>query len=301
MSFPQLFALAKEYGVDFSYNTRDIFSIMGTFLDELSLESKKVILKKYQDAGRKSTYIFITNQRTPPIENVLQKAEQLPDLEPDSMFWDNFPYYDDVEVDEKTHTLRIRFHYLKGTIIILDNTGRQAENRLHHSGVVVYRPNSRILEIRVRHKSMAQRMAARIPAHLGLEPFYSMSLKEERLIKTFVDWVSSLNSATIELNAKDVEGSIKINARKDMDLRTAERYNRAVKSGKLRIGHVTIERENAHKTNFRIFFRDCHIKYTLFTCEEDIKYVVDAMEKIGEGYKFVKPSRILPEYFAKKD
>jgi len=124
---------------------------------------------------------------------------------------------------------------------------------------------------------------------------------DETLIKGFVDWISSLNSATIELPISDVAGSLRITAKKGMDLRTAERFHEELKYGRLRGGHVTIERNKSHIVNFRIYFRDCHIKCTLFTSESGIGYVVNAIEQIAEGYKFAKPDKILSEFFEKED
>lgn len=301
MSLPHLHRLAQEYGVEIPFDALDIYTSIDAFLDGLSSEDKKKILAQYGDAGRKSTYVFISKEKNPPIQTVFSKAQALLKEKPESQFWEHYPYYDEVEVDHITRTIRIRFHYLMGLISTLDERGMLREHRLHHAGVVVYRPESRILEIRVAHKSMATKMAARIPAQLGLAPFVSVDLMDEELIRAFVDWISSLNSATIELPISDVAGSIRITARKGMDLRTAERFNEELKYGRLRGGHVTIEYREGYGINFRIFFRDCHIKYTLFTNEEEIAYVIDAIEKIGGGYRFAKPGKILTEFFEKKD
>ena len=301
ISIPHLYRLAEKYGVEIPSDAADIFAMIDGFLDNLSLEAKKEILAEYGDAGRKSTYIFISEEKTPPIQTVFQKARTLLDIEPDSPFWENYPYYDEVDVDHLNRTLRIRFHYLKGTIFTLDRSGGQREHRLYHSGVVVYRPECKLLEVRVPHKSMGVKMAIRIPVHLGLKPFITLNLMNKELIRAFVDWISSLNSATIQLPISDVAGSLRITARRGMDLRTAARYTEELKYGRLRSGHVTIELSKRHLVNFRIFFRDCHIKYTLFTSEEGIGYIIDAMEKIAEGYKFAKPDRMLKEFFEKKD
>ena len=302
LSVPHLHRLAQEYGVEIPLDAPDIFSSIDILLDELSLDYKKKILGEYGDAGRKSTYIFISEKKTPPIQNVFPKAQVLLKEKPESELWEHHAYYDEVEVDHLTRTIKIRFHYLKGVISTLDEAGRQREHRLIHSGVTVYRPGTKILEIRVPHKSMAIRMAIKIPTQLGLSPFISLDLMGEELIKAFVDWISSLNSATIELPISDVAGSIKITARKGMDLKTSEKFYDELKHGRLRGGHVTIERSSAlGGTNFRIFFRDCHIKYTLFTSEEEIAYVIDALEKIAEGYRFDKPDKILTDFLGKKD
>jgi len=157
------------------------------------------------------------------------------------------------------------------------------------------------LEVRAKHRSMARKLSARIAAYLGLEPFVSFNLMDKKMNRSFIEWISSLNSATIELPIVErVSGSLIITARKGMDLRTAKRYNEELRYGRLRHGHVTIEPEKDHKINFHIYFRDCHIKYTLFSSEADIKYIITALEKICEGYKFGKPERMLMEYFKKE-
>ncbi len=300
MSMPLLQSLSEEYGVEIPIDPMDIFNTVDVFVDGLSLESRRKILDEYGDAGRKSTYLYISKKKTPKIQDIYPKAKALLGIRNESELWEYHPYYDDVQIDYKNRTLKIRFHYLKGIILTLDDTGRQREQHLQHSGVVVYRPESRILEIRTQHKSMANKMAVRIPVYLNLEPFITLSLMDEKLIRSFVDWISSLNSAMIELAISDVAGSLRITARKGMDLRTAEKFNQELKSGRLRGGHVTIERDN-NGINFRIYFRDCHIKYTLFTSEEEIAYILDAIEKILEGYKFDRPNKMLSDFFGKKD
>ena len=301
MSIPLLHRFAEKYDVEIPYDASDIFTMVDAFVDGLSHEAKRRILAEYGDAGRKSTYIFVSREKTPPIKDVLQKANALMKIESESQFWENYPYYDEVDVDHINRTLKIRFHYLKGIIYTLDESGKQREQRLHHSAVIVYRPESRILEIRARHKSMASKIALRIAVHLGLAPFVSLNLMDKKLIRAFVDWISSLNSATIELPISDVAGSIRITARRGLDLRSAERFSEELRYGRLRGGHVTIEPDEGQRINFRIFFRDCHVKYTLFTSEEEISYVLDAIEKIAEGHKFVKPDRVLEEFFEKEN
>lgn len=166
---------------------------------------------------------------------------------------------------------------------------------------MVYRPEIRVLEVRVKHRTMARRVSAIVPAHMGLDPFFSLNLMNVEMNKKFIDWISSLNSATIELPLSDkMAGSLIITARKGMDLRTAQRYHQELRFGRLRHGHVTIQRDEKHKINFHIWFRTCHMKFTLFTKEEDIEYVMSALEKISEGYEFGRPEKILTEFFGKK-
>jgi len=301
MPIPMLHKLANIYEVEIPFGASDIYTVINSFLDELSLEAKKEILSQYGDAGRASSFVFISREKTPSIQTVFRKARALLETEPDSQFRESYPYYDEVEVDHTTRTLRIRFHYLLGSIALIDQeTGRPKEHRKYWNGVVVYRPESRILEVRTKYRSMARKMSARVPAYLGLEPFVSMNLMDTTMNRKFIDWITSLNSATIELPISEISGSLMITARKGLDLRTAKRYHEELKYGRLRHGHVTIERNKEHKINFHIYFRECHKKYTLFSSEEDIGYIVDALEKIFEGYEFAKPERILTEFFGKK-
>jgi hypothetical protein len=122
---------------------------------------------------------------------------------------------------------------------------------------------------------------------------------DKTMNKKFIDWITSLNSATIELPLSEVSGSLIISARKGLDLRTAKRYQEELEHGRLRHGHVTIK-HNDSIINFHIYFKECHKKYTLFSSEEDIEYVVNALEKISEGYEFAKPEKMLMEFFSKK-
>lgn len=302
MPMPILYSLADKYDVEITPEAFDIYSAVDSFLDELSPEAKSEILSQYGDAGRVSSFVFFTREKNPPIQNIYQKARTLLETEADSQFWERYPYFDEVEVDNSTRSLRIRFHYLLGSTQYIDETtGRPKVHRHYWRGVVVYRPENEVLEIRAKHRSMATKLSARIPAYLGLEPHYSINLTDERMNKRFIEWISSLNSATIELPISEVSGSLMITARKGMDLRTAKRYHEELKYGRLRHGHVTIKPDEERRINFHIYFRTCHIKYTLLTSETDIEYVVDALEKICEGYMFDKPERMLTQYFDKKD
>jgi hypothetical protein len=173
MSIPMLHRLANSYDVEIPDKAPDKYTITNSFLDELALESKKEIISRYGDAGRVSSFIYKSREKTPTIQNVYKKAKALSDQKPESEFWENYPYIEDVEVDYATNTLRIHFHYLHGAVILIDEkTGRPKEQRRFWNGTVIYRPESSILEIRVKHRSMARRMRARIPTYLGLEPFF---------------------------------------------------------------------------------------------------------------------------------
>jgi hypothetical protein len=300
MPLQMLYSLADKYDVEIPFESSDIYSIVDGFLDELDSESKEEILQRYGDAGKVSTFVFITKEATPPIDDVYPKANYLLQTKPESQVWESYPYFDEVEVDSLTRTLRIRFHYLLGSFAYFDeSTGKPSIFRRFWRGVVIYRPNSKILEIRVKHRSMATKLSARIPAYLGLQPFFSINLMEEKINRRFIEWISSLNSATIQLPISEVSGSLIITARKGIDLRTAKRYNEELKYGRLRHGHVTIKREGEDKINFHIHFKSCHIIYTLLTSETEIEYVINAIEKICEGETFGISGKLLTEYFGK--
>lgn len=302
MPIHMLYQLADAYEVEIPFEAPDTYTIVNSFADELSLEAKKQVLSQYGDAGRPSSFVFISREKTPTVQTVFKKARELLDIKSESQFWESYPYYDDVEVDHVTRTLRIRFHYLLGSVSLVDEkTGMPKVHRNYWRGVIVYTPESRIMEVRAKHRSMARKMSARIAAYLGLEPFVSFNLMDEKMNRSFIDWISSLNSATIELPLGErISGSLIITARKGMDLRTAKRYNEELRHGRLRHGHVTIEPEKDHKINFHVWFRDCHVKFTLFSSEAAIRYIIGALEKICEGYEFGKPERMLTEYFEKE-
>ncbi len=303
MSMPlsMLYNIANSYDVEIPTEKIDNYAIANIFIDELSLKSKKELLLKYGDAGRVSSFVYKSMKKTPEIKTILPKAQALLEYEPESELMEYYPYVDEVQVDDLTQTLRIRFHYLHGAIKLIDReTGKLIERRQYWNGVVLLKHDSTIMEIRVKHRTMARRISLKIPAHLGLEPFHALSLKDSEMNNKFVNWITSLNSATIELPLRDAHASIIITARKGMDLRTGKKYHEELKKGRLRHGHVTIKRNEQQQTNFHIYFKDCHLKFTLFSSEEDIRYIVDALEKISEGYNFGRPDKILTEYFGKK-
>lgn len=297
MSMQMLYSLADQYNVEIPFDAPDTFSIVDGFLAELDLEAKKEILSKFGDAGKVSTFVFYTKEVTPTINEVYTKARLLLELKPESQVWEKHPYFDDVEIDAITNSLRIRFHYLLGSFTYFDEaTGKPNIFRHFWKGVVVYRPKSKFLEVRVRHRSIARTLSARVPAYLGLNPFYAVDLIDENANRKFIEWISSLNSATIQLPISEVSGSLVITARKGIDLRTAKRYNEELKYGRLRHGHVTIK-NGEEKINFHIHFKNCHVIYTLLTSEKDIDYVINALDKIYEGIEFDRSEKLLTDFF----
>ncbi len=270
---------------------------MRQLFDGLSTVDRRKLLETFGDAGRKSTFLYISKDFLPSIPSILNNAQKLLHLRHESPFWENIPYYDDLWQDQHKSVLKVHFHYLHGVLNTLDEHGKQREQRLQYYGCVVYRPGKKILEIRVHHKSMADKIASTWPILLSVPIVQSINLLDEGLIKSFVDWIQSLNSANILLDSTDsTAGSLRITARRGMDLRTAERYARELKNGELIGGHVTIEHE-AEKINFRITYQDCLVSYTLFTEEKGISYEIEAFEKIVEGFEFERPTKILTDFF----
>lgn len=293
--------IAENYEIDVSSEKNDAFKISNNIINGLDPEQQKEVLMKYGDAGRVSTFVYKSRKKIPSIELLYPKAREL--IETDSEPIEYYPYVDEVEIDFNTKTLKIRFYYLHGYTRYIDReTGKLIEQRNYWDGVVLLRSDSTIMEIRAKHGSMANRIAEKISVYLGLPPFEAFSLKDEKINNKFVNWITSLNSATIEMSTKDEHASIIITANKDIDLRTGKKYHQELKNGTLQAGHVTIKRdEKNNKINFHAYFRDCHLKFTLFTSEENIRYVIDAIEKISEGYNFGRHEKILTEFFDKQD
>ncbi len=294
-----LYQLADEYQVEIPFEAKDVFSTVEGLVDALSARHQLELLKKYGDAGRPSTYLYISDQKNPSPSEIYRKANDLLFIKNESTVWENYPYFYQVENDTVSDTLKIRFHYFHGTSLTVDENGKQHEQRYKFYGIAIYRKGSHILEVRTKHKGMADKIATHTPVQLDLPQFLTINMMDEKLIKAFVEWIQSLNSANIELASTDsIAGSLRITARKGMDLKTATKFNKELKNGQLQGGHVTIEHEKT-KVNFRINFRDCHLTYTLFTGEPDITYVLNAIEKIMEGHKFDSGKRILKDFFDK--
>ena len=294
-----LYELADVYDLNIDFDALDTYSIAEDLLSQLTDERKKDILKRYGDAGKVSTYLLISRDKSPELDTVKLQAMDLTKVNPSIGSLEKYPYFDDIEVDNESKIMKIRFHYLLGAYTYYDETtGKPKIHRHFWRGVIVYRPNSRFLEIRTKHGYISRLLAVRIPAQLGITPHYPIDLMEPKANKKFVEWINSLNSATIQLPLSEVSGSLIISARKGMDLRTAKRYNEELRYGRLK--HVTIKRSEEEKINFHIYFKNCHIKYTLLTSEEDIQFIIEAMEKICAGSAFDRPERLLVDFFNKE-
>ncbi|HEX2935485.1 MAG TPA: hypothetical protein VHO72_09050 [Bacteroidales bacterium] len=297
MSLHGIYQLAADYNVKI-IDAKDIFSSVEGLVRALNPQQQLELLKRYGDAGRPSTYLYVSKDKNPSPFDTYKKANDLLFIKNESLLWESYPYFYDVKIDDLDNSLRIRFHYFYGTSMTVDENNKQHELRYKHYGVAIYRKDSRVLEVRTKHKTMADKIARNTPVQLGIAPFESISLMDDKLKKAFVGWIQFLNSANIELpSTEEVAGSLHMTARKGMDLKTAAKFTRELRDGQLQGGHVTIGHGET-KVNFRINFRDCHVSYTLFTVEQDIAYVINAVEKIMEGYKFDK-TRPLKDFFDK--
>lgn len=293
-----VYELATEFQVKIPFEANDIFSSVEGLVKALIPSQQLELLKRYGDAGRRSTFIYMCEEKIPSPSQIYNKANDLLHIKNESPIWENYPYFYLIENDNENDALKLRFHYFHDTIMTVDKNYEEHEVRLKHFGVAIYRKDSHILEVRTKHRGMADKIATNTPVQLGLAPFPSINLMDDKLIKAFVTWVQSLNSANIELpSTEEIAGSLRITARKGMDLKTTAKFTQELKDGQLQGGHVTIEHGKT-KVNFRINFRDCHVTYTLFTGEPDITYVVNAIEKIVEGHRFDKQTRML-QFFDK--
>jgi hypothetical protein len=298
MPIQGVYRLATEYNVQIPFEARDANSSIEGLIKALKPNQQLQLLKRYGDAGRRSTYLYFCREIIPSPFQIYNKANDLLFLKHGSPRLENYPYYDQVENDNENDALRLRFHYFQDSIMIVDENNVEHEVHPKHFGVAIYRKDSHILEIRAKHKTMADKIAKNNPVQLGLNvPFASIDIMDEKLADPFVDWVS-LNSANIELyKTEEVAGSLHITARKGMDLKTTAKLSRELQDGQLQGCHVTIKHGDT-QVNFRINFRDCHITYTLFTSEQDITYVAKEIEKIVGGYIIGKQSQLL-KFFGK--
>ncbi len=295
-----VYEFATEFQVKIPFEANDIYSSVEGLVKALNPNQQLALLKRYGDAGKRSTYLYFCKEKIPSPFQIYNKANDLLFIKHGSTTLENYPYFYQIENDNENDVLKLRFHYFQDTIMIVDKNNNEHEVRPKHFGVAIYRKDSHILEVRTKHRGMADKIATNTPVQLGLAPFPSISLMDDTLIKAFVDWVRSLNSANIELySTEEVAGSLHITARKGMDLKTTAKLTRELQDGQLQGGHVTIEHSET-KVNFRINFRDCHVTYTLFTGEPDITYVVKAIEKIMEGHIFDKQTELL-KFLGKPD
>jgi hypothetical protein len=284
---------ASRYEIDIPMEM-DFYEATQYLFDELTVEQKKEIVTDYGDAGKPISHFFVCDGTIPDLITLKNNSRAMfYPQEEERAGLEHFPYFGDVVIHEATNTLRIRFDYIKGVYSFFDEELNSIrELRRTFSGVMVFRPNSSLLEVRAKHPSMARKVVVRT-ARMKLQPFFSLSLKEGLYINRFLDWIYSLNNARIDLPRSDSRSSITIIARHGRDLRKINEFQGDLKRGVLRGGHVTIEREKGLFVKFNMFFKPCHLYFTSFSTNEDIEFVANAMEKIVEGYRFARPEKLL--------
>lgn len=282
------------------------YEVSNFFLKELSSEALQEIVREYGDAGKPIVFLFTCEDEIPSLEELMKKSDTLLSFEPESKTLEGMPYFDEVYVHEPTGSLRVRFHYIKGRIFLMSKTLKIREERVAHYGTIIFRPNRVIFEVRARHKDVASKAAIRVAAVLGIEKApYPPDFRRKEMIERFLNWIRSLNNARIGFSVREAVSSLSMSARRGADLRTHEDFRKYLEYGMLKGGHATAYGERIVKgqlrnVNFRIFFRDCRIYFTRFSYEDDIEYVVDALEEIGEGRQIETPQRMLKE-FSKQD
>jgi len=266
-------------------------------LDELDASARKEIIDNYGDAGKTLCYFFTFDDQTPVLDELIKKKNVIVSLKTEGVF-ENVPYFEKVEIHEPTRSLRVRFHYYKGRTQLFDaETQRLKEYLYHLPGVIIFRPNRRLVEVRAKYRSISRIAAARASAVLGLKAPYSLNLHKEEYIQRFLNWINSLNNARFEFDVRQVLSSLSMSARGRIDLRRVGEFRKYLREGKLRGGHATIITEEKRKIKFRIFFRNCRVYFTSFSNEEDIEKIAEALEKIVEGYRFETPNKLLEDYF----
>jgi hypothetical protein len=298
MPISGVYGLATEFHVTIPYETNSVVSTVEGLLNALNVNQQYALLKKYGDAGKPSTYLYMCREKIPDPAQIYNKAKNLESIKHEASQQENYPYFYQVETDD--NALKLRFYYFQWSIMVVDEDDNEREIRPKYYGVAIYRKGSYLLEVRTKHKGMANKIATNTPVQLGLESFPSISLMDTKIVNSFVTWVQSLNSANIELPSTEKIAAVRMTARKGTNLRTIAKFTKELSDGQLQGGHITITNGETN-INFRIKFRDCHITYTLFTGEPDITCVINVIEKIMGEYTFDKPQKLLKEFFNKQD
>jgi hypothetical protein len=293
-----VYNIAEQNEVDLPYDLGSPLELSEYLLKELPSYAIFDLIDKYGDAGNVLSYFFTFGDKILPVEDLKKRFIQVRSLKEDSDVLEDIAYFDEVDVHPSTQTVRVRFHYYKGRTFLLDEeTKTIRQYRRAFYGVVIFRPNKRLVEVRAKHRDLARKAAQKVTTTLGMEVPVTLDFRKQEYIQKFLDWIRSLNNARIEFPIKEAKSSLIINARSGIDLKQLKEFKDALEHGKLRGGHATVERNKGEEINFRIFFRDCRVYFTSFSTETDIDFVTDAIEKITGGYKFVIPKGLLEKFF----
>lgn len=169
-----VYELATEFQVKIPFEANDIYSSVEGLVNALSPSQQLALLKRYGDAGKRSTYLYFCKEKIPSPFQIYNKANDLLFIKHGSTRLENYPYFYQVENDNESDTLKLRFHYFHDTIMIVDENNNEHEVRPKHFGVAIYRKDCHILEVRTKHRGMADKIATNTPVQLGLAPFPSI-------------------------------------------------------------------------------------------------------------------------------
>lgn len=297
MPYHQVYKLIQEYNIEVPIEL-PTHQLPEFLYEELDPNMRRAIIADYRDAGKVLCYFFTLSKKTPSLQDLRRNPTLFLSLKSESEIFENTPYFRNVEAHEQTGTLRVRFNYYKGRTQLFDKETQTLKEYFNvYPGVVIFRPNKRLVEVRAKHRTVSRIAANRCAIALKIDPLYPLNLYGEEYIRRFLKWIYSLNNARFEFDVRQALSSLSMSARGRTDLRKLQEFRKYLREGKLRGGHATIITEENRKIRFRIFFRDCRVYFTSFSKEGDIEIVADALEKITEGYEFETPIKTIEEYF----
>jgi hypothetical protein len=291
-----VYQLVRDYDIDVPFDLH--LSELPEFLfDELDAKAREQIIDDYGDAGKALCYFFSFDEKIPSLEQLMKRKNAIISLKREGTF-ENIPYFDKIQIHEPTKSLRIRFHYYKGRTSVFDKETQTLKEFLpFFPGVVIFRPATKLVEVRAKFRSISRSAVTNSSIALGLKAPYSLNLHKEVFIQRFLNWINSLNNARFEFDVRQALSSISLSARRRVDLRRVPEFKKYLEEGILKGGHATILTEEKRKIQFRIFFRDCRVYFTSFSNEGDIGILGEALEKIVEGYRFETPDKLLEDWF----
>jgi len=289
--------LIHKYDIDVPFELH-LNELPEFLFGELDADVRKEIIHDYANAGKALCYFFSFDEQVPNIDQLLKKrSSAIVSLKREGII-ENLPYFEKFEIHEPTGSLRAKFRYYKGRTHLFDKETQTLREYLPVlSGVVIFRPGRKLVEVRAKHGSVSRNAVTGSSVALGLDAPYTLNLRKEVFIGRFLNWINSLNNARFEFDVRQVLSSISMSTRGRIDLRGVNEFRKYLKEGRLRGGHATIITENKRKIRFRIFFRNCRVYFTSFSNENDIGIVGEALEKIVEGYRFETPDKLLEDYF----
>jgi len=298
MSLKMRRQIADKYRIEIPEDVEE-YRLPEFLTQRLSEGEKSELLSDYYYAARAVTH-FLTlgiRRRTPSMEELVSAAESLPateSLDPSRQDKPIFSYHD---VDVKNKLIRLRFQYFHGLQRFFDPDTKTIKSVVPvKEGTVVIRPERTLFEARVTDRDMAMPIAFLAIKLMKLPVVFPLDLYSEKSVTRFLDWIDSLHNARFDYTEKEDISTISLSARGMTDLRGTTKFKQLFREGRLRGGHVTIQRGD-HEINFRIFFRNTRVSFTSFSDEEDILLVAQALEDITEGKEFLGPRKLLEQYF----